>query len=145
MTGADTSTDPRRPGPGPGSGFAGGPAWDPRSGGVAQPRLVVTLTQRDFLVRYKQAVLGIAWAVITPVVLVTLFALLFNRVAHVDTGGAPYVIFAYLGLLPWTFFSLHVVAVGGEPPQQPPAAQQGARAPRGLPAVVAWRWPGSTR
>ena len=67
--------------------------------------LVVTLAQRDFLVRYKQAVLGIAWAVITPVVLVALFSLLFNRVAHVETGGAPYVIFAYLGLLPWTFFS----------------------------------------
>jgi ABC-type polysaccharide/polyol phosphate export permease len=67
--------------------------------------LVLTLTQRDFLVRYKQAELGIAWAVITPVVLVIIFSLLFNRVAHVPTGGAPYVLFAYLGLLPWTFFS----------------------------------------
>jgi ABC-type polysaccharide/polyol phosphate export permease len=67
--------------------------------------LVVTLAQRDFLVRYKQAELGIAWALVTPVVLVAIFALLFNRIAHVDTNGAPYVLFAYLGLLPWTFFS----------------------------------------
>jgi ABC-2 type transport system permease protein/lipopolysaccharide transport system permease protein len=67
--------------------------------------LVLTLTQRDFLVRYKQAVLGVAWALITPVILVVIFSLLFNRVAHVDTNGAPYVLFAYLGLLPWTFFS----------------------------------------
>lgn len=67
--------------------------------------LVLTLTQRDFLVRYKQAELGVAWALITPIVLVLIFSLLFNRVAHVDTHGAPYVLFAYLGLLPWTFFS----------------------------------------
>jgi ABC-type polysaccharide/polyol phosphate export permease len=67
--------------------------------------LVLTLTQRDFLVRYKQAELGVAWAVITPVVLVIIFSLLFNRIAHVDTNGVPYVLFAYLGLLPWTFFS----------------------------------------
>ena len=90
---------------------------------------MVTLTQRDFLVRYKQAVLGIAWAVITPVVLVILFSLLFNRVAHVDTGGAPYVIFAYLGPAALDVLLLVALPVGDVPPQQPAVAEQGAVPP----------------
>lgn len=67
--------------------------------------LVVSLAQRDFLVRYKQTFLGVLWAVLTPLVLMTVFALLFERVVHVSTRGAPYALFAYLGLLPWTLFS----------------------------------------
>ncbi|MGE0794835.1 MAG: ABC transporter permease [Acidimicrobiia bacterium] len=67
--------------------------------------LVFTLAQRDFLVRYKQAELGLAWAVVTPLVLVVIFSILFQRVATVDTGDAPYALYAYLGLLVWTFFS----------------------------------------
>ncbi|HWJ50813.1 MAG TPA: hypothetical protein VNR42_07325, partial [Solirubrobacteraceae bacterium] len=67
--------------------------------------LTVTLAERDLRVRYKQAVLGIAWAVITPVVMMVAFSLLLNRFAKVNTGGAPYALFSYLGLLPWTFFS----------------------------------------
>lgn len=66
--------------------------------------LTLTLAERDLRVRYKQAVLGIAWAVITPVVLMVAF-LLVNRFAKVNTGGVPYVLFAYFGLLPWTYFS----------------------------------------
>jgi ABC-type polysaccharide/polyol phosphate export permease len=75
--------------------------------------LVRTLAERDFRIRYKQAVLGFAWAVLTPVALMVVFTLFFKRVANVDTGGAPYVLFAYLGLLPWTFFSTSV-AQGGQ-------------------------------
>jgi ABC-type polysaccharide/polyol phosphate export permease len=75
--------------------------------------LVRTLAERDFRIRYKQAVLGFAWAVLTPVSLMVVFTLFFKRVANVDTGGAPYVLFAYLGLLPWTFFSTSV-AQGGQ-------------------------------
>jgi ABC-2 type transport system permease protein/lipopolysaccharide transport system permease protein len=67
--------------------------------------LIFTLAQRDFLVRYKQAELGLAWAVVTPLVLVGIFSLLFQRISTVDTHGAPYALFAYLGLLVWTFFS----------------------------------------
>jgi len=70
--------------------------------------LTVTLAERDLRVRYKQAVLGVAWAVITPIVMMVAFTLLFNRFAKVDTGGAPYALFSYLGLLPWTFFSTSV-------------------------------------
>jgi ABC-type polysaccharide/polyol phosphate export permease len=56
-------------------------------------------------VRYKQAALGILWAVIAPVVMMIAFTVLFNRFAKIDTGGVPYALFSYMGLLPWTFFS----------------------------------------
>jgi len=75
--------------------------------------LVRTLAERDFRVRYKQAVLGVGWAVLTPLTLMVVFTVFFQRVAKVDTGGAPYALFAYLGLLPWTFFS-SCVAQGGQ-------------------------------
>src|ERR1035438_3643895 len=67
--------------------------------------LIFTLAERDLRVRYKQAVLGIAWAVITPVVMMVLFTVVLNRFTKVNTNGAPYALFSYLGLLPWTFFS----------------------------------------
>lgn len=70
--------------------------------------VVLTVAQRDFIARYKQAALGVLWAVFTPVALMLVFSLVFTRVATVDTGGAPYALFAYLGLLPWTFFSTSV-------------------------------------
>lgn len=70
--------------------------------------MVRSVAEREFRARYKQTYLGYAWAVITPVTLVIVFSLFFRRVAHVDTGGAPYALFAYLGLLPWGFFSTSV-------------------------------------
>ncbi len=70
--------------------------------------LVRTLAEREIRVRYKQAILGFSWAVITPVVLMIVFTVFLRRVAKVDTGGAPYALFSYLGLLPWTFFSSSV-------------------------------------
>ena len=67
--------------------------------------LVRTLSERELRVRYKQAALGLAWAVITPVILMVVFTVFFRRVADIDTGGAPYALFSYLGVLPWTFFT----------------------------------------
>jgi ABC-type polysaccharide/polyol phosphate export permease len=75
--------------------------------------LVRTLAERDFRVRYKQAFLGLTWTVLTPFALMVVFTLFFQRLAKVDTGGAPYALFAYLGLLPWTFFSTSV-SQGGQ-------------------------------
>lgn len=74
----------------------------------AAREVILTVAQRDFIARYKQASLGVLWAVFTPLALMLVFALVFTRVAHVETGGAPYILFAYLGLLPWTFFSTAV-------------------------------------
>jgi ABC-2 type transport system permease protein/lipopolysaccharide transport system permease protein len=75
--------------------------------------LVRTLAEREVRARYKQALLGLAWALITPLALMVVFTLFFNRVARVQTGGVPYPLFAYLGLLPWTFFSTSV-SQGGQ-------------------------------
>jgi ABC-type polysaccharide/polyol phosphate export permease len=75
--------------------------------------LVRTLAERDLRVRYKQAILGFAWSILTPLALMLVFTVFFQRVARVDTGKAPYALFAYLGLLPWTFFSTSV-SLGGQ-------------------------------
>jgi ABC-type polysaccharide/polyol phosphate export permease len=67
--------------------------------------LVRTLGERQLRARYKQAALGFAWSILTPVILMIVFTVFFQRIANVDTGGTPYPLFAYLGILPWTFFS----------------------------------------
>ena len=67
--------------------------------------IVRTLAERDFRARYKQALLGASWAIVTPVVLMLVFTIVFKRVAKIDTDPVPYALYAYLGLLPWTFFS----------------------------------------
>jgi lipopolysaccharide transport system permease protein len=60
---------------------------------------------RDVSVRYKQSVLGILWALLTPVITMLIFSVIFGRVAKIPTDGIPYPIFSYAGLLPWLFFS----------------------------------------
>jgi ABC-type polysaccharide/polyol phosphate export permease len=70
--------------------------------------LVRTLAERDMRARYKQAALGFGWAMLTPLLLMVVFTVFFQRAATVDTGDAPYALYAYLGLLPWTFFSSSV-------------------------------------
>ncbi|MGW6914242.1 ABC transporter permease [Kitasatospora sp. NPDC054939] len=67
--------------------------------------LVRALAERDLRARYKQAVLGFAWAVLTPLALCAIFTLVFRRAVHVDTAGAAYPLFAYVGLIVWQFFS----------------------------------------
>jgi ABC-type polysaccharide/polyol phosphate export permease len=74
--------------------------------------LVRTLAEREIRIRYKQAVLGFAWAVVTPLVLMVAFTLFFRKAAKIDTWPVPYPLFAYVGLIPWTFFSTGV-AQGG--------------------------------
>lgn len=62
-------------------------------------------TLREVQVRYKQSLLGVAWAVLQPLALTVIFTLVFSQLVRVDTGGIPYPIFAYTALVPWTFFS----------------------------------------
>lgn len=66
---------------------------------------MLVLTQRDIKVRYKQTVLGVAWAVIQPLATMLLFSLVFGRLAKIPSDGFPYPIFVYAALLPWTFFA----------------------------------------
>jgi ABC-2 type transport system permease protein/lipopolysaccharide transport system permease protein len=74
--------------------------------------LAVTLAERDLRARYKQAVLGFAWAVLSPLMLMVAFTLIFTRFAKVNAHGIPYPLFAYMALIPWTFFSSSV-STGG--------------------------------
>src|SRR5207248_5181691 len=67
--------------------------------------LVRSLAERQLRARYKQALLGFLWSFITPIILMVAFTLVFTKVTKIATGGAPYPLFSYLGLLPWTFFS----------------------------------------
>lgn len=63
------------------------------------------LTWRDVKIRYKQTVLGAAWAILQPVFNMILFSFIFGRVAKLPSDEIPYPLFAFAGLLPWTFFS----------------------------------------
>jgi lipopolysaccharide transport system permease protein len=67
--------------------------------------LLYFLALRDVKVRYKQTLLGVAWAVLQPALMMVVFTIFFSRMAGVASGGLPYPLFAYAGLLPWTFFA----------------------------------------
>lgn len=67
--------------------------------------LLYFLTWRDIKVRYKQTVLGAAWAVIQPLFMMLVFSLFFGKLAGVPSDGIPYPVFAFCGLLPWQLFA----------------------------------------
>jgi lipopolysaccharide transport system permease protein len=67
--------------------------------------LLFFLTWRDVKVRYKQAVLGAAWAVLQPLVTMVVFSLFFGRLAAAPSAGIPYSLFVFAGLLPWMFLA----------------------------------------
>ena len=67
--------------------------------------LLYFLTWRDVKVRYKQTELGVAWAIIQPLLTMLIFTLFFGRLAGVPSDNVPYPIFAFTGLLAWTFFA----------------------------------------
>ena len=72
--------------------------WDYRD-------LLFFLTWRDINIRYKQTILGAAWAVVQPVLTMILFTIFFGRMAAVPSEGAPYPLFAFAALLPWQYFA----------------------------------------
>jgi ABC-type polysaccharide/polyol phosphate export systems, permease component len=67
--------------------------------------LLTSIVRRDLLIRYKQTVMGFGWAIFMPVLNTLIFTVIFTRVTRLDTGGIPYPIFAFAGLLPWNFFA----------------------------------------
>jgi ABC-type polysaccharide/polyol phosphate export permease len=69
---------------------------------------ILAFAERDVRVKYKQAVLGIGWAVIQPLAFMTIFTLTIGRLAPVSGGGAPYAAFALAALVPWTFLQTGV-------------------------------------
>jgi lipopolysaccharide transport system permease protein len=78
----------------------------------AYRELLFFLTWRDVKVRYKQTLLGAAWAVLQPLFMMVIFTIFFGKLAGVDSAGIPYPLFALAGLVPWTFFSNTVTASG---------------------------------
>lgn len=93
---------------GPPAGWVGlnwGELWEYRE-------LLLFLTWRDIQVRYKQTVLGMAWAVLQPLLAMLAFSLFFGRLAKMPSDGVPYPIFAYCALVPWQLFAYALTESG---------------------------------
>jgi lipopolysaccharide transport system permease protein len=73
----------------------------------AYRELLYFLTWRDVLVRYKQAIMGVAWAILQPVLTMVVFTVVFNKALHIQSPSSdvPYPVFSFSGLLPWQFFA----------------------------------------
>jgi len=78
----------------------------------AYRELLYFLVWRDVKVRYKQTALGAAWAIIQPLFTMLIFTIFFGQLAGVPSDNVPYPLFAYAGLLPWTFFANAVTNSG---------------------------------
>ncbi len=72
--------------------------------------LLGVLAWRDIKIRYRQTVLGVAWALLQPILTMLIFTVFFNRVAGIETKGIPYPLFSYTGIIAWTFFANAVSA-----------------------------------
>ena len=67
--------------------------------------LLFFLAWRDILVRYKQTVIGIAWAVLRPFLTMFVFTVVFGKIANLPSNGIPYPVLVFSAMLPWQFFS----------------------------------------
>lgn len=74
--------------------------------------LAWSMMLRDIKVRYKQTVLGVAWAVLQPVVTMIIFSIIFGGLAQIPSDGFPYPIFVYSGLVAWNLFATSVSSGG---------------------------------
>lgn len=75
--------------------------------------LLYFLSWRDIKVRYKQTMLGAAWAIIQPFMTMVVFSLFFGRLAQMPSDGVPYPLFVYTALVPWTFFANGLTQASG--------------------------------
>jgi ABC-type polysaccharide/polyol phosphate export permease len=71
----------------------------------AHREIIYTLAERDFRAQYKQASLGVAWALLTPVLSLVIFTIVFSHVKAFGSEGLPYALFTFVGILCWSFFS----------------------------------------
>jgi lipopolysaccharide transport system permease protein len=76
----------------------------------AYRELLYFLTWRDIKVRYKQTLMGVAWVVFQPLLTMLIFTLVFTRFVRMEESDIPYPLFAYAGLLLWTFFSVSITS-----------------------------------
>ncbi len=74
--------------------------------------LFLFLAWRDLLVRYKQTIVGVAWSLIRPLLTMVVLTVVFGRLGKMPSGGVPYPLMVFCGLLPWQFFATAVTASG---------------------------------
>lgn len=74
--------------------------------------LLMFLVWRDIAVRYRQTLVGVAWAILQPAVTMVLFTVVFGRIANLESGGAPYPLMVLAGLIPWQLFSAALTGAG---------------------------------
>src|ERR1041385_2836773 len=79
----------------------------------SQRELLYFMVWRDLKVRHRQTFLGVAWVVLQPILMTTVFTIFFSRLGHFQSDGVPYPLFAYAGLVPWTFFANSISAGSG--------------------------------
>lgn len=79
----------------------------------AHREIIYTLAERDFRAQYKQASLGVMWALISPVLTLILMVFVFSKVKTFGSDGEPYALFAFVGLLCWNFFNTSL-GTGGQ-------------------------------
>ena len=81
--------------------------------------LGIVLAQRTLKVRYRQTLLGVAWAVLQPLAGLVIFTFVFGRLAKLPSDGLPYAVFVYPAMCLWTYVSVSVSAAAAELPQNP--------------------------
>lgn len=67
--------------------------------------LLIFLTLRGVKAKYAQSIFGVSWAVIQPLFSTVIFTIVFGKLAQIDSDGAPYFLFSFIALVPWTFFA----------------------------------------
>ncbi len=67
--------------------------------------LLYFLVWRDVILRFKQTVIGVAWVILQPLITMIIFTLIFSKLAKIPSDGIPYPVFAFCGLLTWTYFA----------------------------------------
>ncbi len=88
--------------------------WAPLDLGelVASHELLYFLVLRNLKLRYKQTMLGAAWAILQPLLTMVIFTVVFGRLARLDSDGLPYEVFALVALVPWTYFANSLTQAG---------------------------------
>jgi lipopolysaccharide transport system permease protein len=81
--------------------------------------LGIVLAQRTLKVRYRQTMLGVAWALLQPLAGLAIFTLVFDRLAQLPSDGLPYAVFVYPAMCLWTYMTTSVSAAAAELPQNP--------------------------
>src|SRR6266699_52898 len=67
--------------------------------------LIYFLAKRELQIRYKQSIFGVSWAILQPLIIAFIFALIFGRVVNVPSEGFPFAVFVIVGLVPWLFIA----------------------------------------